>query len=659
MESDLTEDFFDLRDLSERVDLELKKAGGRDGTGKLPRSIWETYSAMANSSGGIIILGIEESEIGAIVSGIPNPDKLIQDFWDQINNRQIVSVNILSDKAVRKRKLPEGEIVTIEVSQADRKQCPVYIGENPLTGTYRRNNEGDYRCPPEIVRQMLGEQAHDTRDAAILDGFTFDDINLETFKLYRQHFANRQPAHILNDLENRDFLRQLGGWSHDRKSGIEGLTLAGLFMFGKLRSILDAAPNYIVDFQERPRAVTENRYIDRLTTDFSWSGNLYDFYRLTYAKLVRDLKVPFDLKGDERKEESLIHEAIREALVNTLVHADYSGSCSILVVKRPDLFGFRNPGLMRVPQQDAIRGGVSDCRNRNLQKMFQLIGLGEQSGFGFPKIYGNWQQQHWRTPELEERIESNQTLLALRMTSLLPPEAISALRKHFGSRIDTLSNPERIALVTAYSEGCVTHSRLKELTKEHPRELSQILHNLVEKRFLDNDGKGKATFYFLPGEHPIEVPGSENAFAPGGPFASILYTEQEKAGSPSSGHIPISSGHLTASSGHLTQDDELDTPRGDISESEWMSLMARAKSIRDTGKSPNREIMRQAILEITQAHFLTIGQMAFLLGRTKESLRKHYINRMLESGDLTPEYSNIKTHPKQRYRSAKPSSNYQ
>lgn len=654
MESDLTEDFFDLRDLSERVDLELKKASGRDGAGKLPRSIWETYSAMANSSGGMIILGVDESGTGAVISGIPNPDKLIQDFWDQINNRQIVSVNILSDQAVRKRTLPEGSIITIEVSQADRKQRPVYVGENPLTGTYRRNNEGDYRCPPEIVRQMLGEQAHDTRDGVILDGYTFDDIHLETFKLYRQHFANRQPAHVLNDLENRDFLRQLGGWRHDRKSGNEGLTLAGLLMFGKLRSILDAVPNYIVDFQERLRAVTENRYIDRLTTDFSWSGNLYDFYRLTYAKLVRDLKVPFDLKRDERKEETPIHETIREALVNTLVHADYGGSCSILVVKRPDLFGFRNPGLMRVPQQDAIRGGVSDCRNRNLQKMFQLIGLGEQSGFGFPKIYGNWQQQHWRTPELEERIESNQTLLALRMTSLLPPEAIAALRKRFGAGIDSMSNPERIALVTAYSEGCVTHSRLKELTKEHPRELSQILHSLVEKHFLENDGKGKATFYFLPGEHPMEATGPENAFALGVSLGTIALAEPEKPRSPSSGHLAASSGHLAGSSGHLPEENKPDSPRGDISETEWMSLMDKAKPIRNTGKSPNREIMRQAILEITQAHFLTIGQMADLLDRTKESLRKHYINPMLESGDLIPEYSNIKTHPKQRYRSAKP-----
>jgi predicted HTH transcriptional regulator len=81
-----------------------------------------------------------------------------------------------------------------------------------------------------------------------------------------------------------------------------------------------------------------------------------------------------------------VHEALREALVNTLIHVDYTGRVSILVVKRPDMFGFRNPGSMRLPLEEVQQGGISDCRNRNLQKMFQLVGLGEQAGSGIPKI---------------------------------------------------------------------------------------------------------------------------------------------------------------------------------------------------------------------------------------------------------------------------------
>ncbi len=91
--------------------------------------------------------------------------------------------------------------------------------------------------------------------------------------------------------------------------------MAGMLMFGKLRSILDAVPNYIVDYQERPQAKTEKRWIDRLTTDGTWSGNLYDFYRQVIRKLYSGLKIPFQLKGPERVEETPVHVALRETVL--------------------------------------------------------------------------------------------------------------------------------------------------------------------------------------------------------------------------------------------------------------------------------------------------------------------------------------------------------
>ncbi len=56
-----------------------------------------------------------------------------------------------------------------------------------------------------------------------------------------------------------------------------------------------------------------------------------------------------------------------------------------LVIKRPDMFGFRNPGELRLPLSVVLAGGTSDCRNRSLQKMFQMVGAAEQAGSGFPK----------------------------------------------------------------------------------------------------------------------------------------------------------------------------------------------------------------------------------------------------------------------------------
>ena len=76
-----------------------------------------------------------------------------------------------------------------------------------------------------------------------------------------------------------------------------------------------------------------------------------------------------------------------------MIHADFHGRCPLLVVRRPGVFIFRNPGHSRLPKEEMLRGGHSDCRNRNMQKMFQFVGLAEQAGSGIPKIYYGWNSQ--------------------------------------------------------------------------------------------------------------------------------------------------------------------------------------------------------------------------------------------------------------------------
>lgn len=87
-------DLLHLEKYKENNRIEAKKS-----LGGLPNSIWETYSAFANTFGGILLLGVEELKDGRLSvanSGISSPNALIKEFWDIINNPKKVSVNILS-----------------------------------------------------------------------------------------------------------------------------------------------------------------------------------------------------------------------------------------------------------------------------------------------------------------------------------------------------------------------------------------------------------------------------------------------------------------------------------------------------------------------------------------------------------------------------------
>lgn len=91
--------------------IEAKKA-----TGGLPNSIWETYSAFANTLGGIILLGVEEYRDKSLHAvDLPNPTFMIEEFWSIINDPQKVSLNILTEKDVTSENVDGKIIVVIRV----------------------------------------------------------------------------------------------------------------------------------------------------------------------------------------------------------------------------------------------------------------------------------------------------------------------------------------------------------------------------------------------------------------------------------------------------------------------------------------------------------------------------------------------------------------
>ena len=378
---------------------------------------------------------------------------------NNLNNPGKVSANLLTDADVQELNIGGKIVVRVNIPQATRQQKPVFLNGQPLGHTYRRLNEGDRLCDDATVKRMLAEQLEDSRDTRILDKFGLNDLDLDSLHAYRNAFAVHRPGHPWVALDDLAFLHMLGGWAEDRASGAAGLTAAGLLMFGRWPAIPEAFPLYFVDYQERSDDPdSQTRWLDRVMPDGSWSGNLYDFFRRVIQRLTADLKVPFVLRDGVRIDDTPVHQAVREALVNCLIHADYTDRASVLVVKSPAGFNFRNPGAMRVPIAQALAGGASDCRNRTLHQMFLLINLGERAGSGLPKIRSGWEQAGHALRLFESFEPFDQTVLEMRWHAA---PAVSAPEAEQGSPISSpISSP-------------ATEERILQLLAENPRYSTQ------------------------------------------------------------------------------------------------------------------------------------------------------------------------------------------
>ncbi|MFQ7855407.1 MAG: helix-turn-helix domain-containing protein [Flavonifractor plautii] len=110
---------FDFQQISryrENNRLEAKLA-----TGGLPRSIWETYSAFANTYGGVILLGVEELPDHTLrVQGLLEPRELVDEFTALLQNPRVVSTNLLTPGDIQVLHVDGGDIVAITVPPASR-----------------------------------------------------------------------------------------------------------------------------------------------------------------------------------------------------------------------------------------------------------------------------------------------------------------------------------------------------------------------------------------------------------------------------------------------------------------------------------------------------------------------------------------------------------
>lgn len=609
-EWDVTEYINTIITHDESADLEFKTASGG-----FPKNLWETYSAFANTDGGIIILGIRERNGHLQIEGL-TPEQIQQykkQFWNDVNNPDCVSYNLLVDRDVIEGEYEGKKLLLIRVPRATRSQRPVYCTSNPFRGhTYKRNNEGDYKCTNEEVKRMLADadDAH-PQDSRILTNYSIDDIDTLSLKQYRQYFTSRQPAHPWLALTDIELLEKLGGYRKDRELNMEGFTLAGILMFGKTESITDPAcvADYFPDFREYLGDESMTRWSDRICPDGTWEANLFQFYRRVYNRLITILPRPFRLEQGIRQDDLPTHVAIREALVNTLIHCDYSEKGSIVIEQRRNKLLFRNPGTLLISRNQYYNGGESICRNKSLQKMFMMIGFSEKAGSGVNKIMQGWQTASWTSPYVNELSRPDRVELILPLVSLFPEDVHKALIQSFGSgRINSLKQESLLTLATCFAEGSTNNDRLQHLLNMHPSDITGMLRTLCTDGFLISDGKGRGTTY------QVNMQLGKNVASSGDNVAS------------SENNVASSKTNVASSEDNVASN-------------------FKKKRL------PYEEITKLICSVATD--YLFLEEIATAVGRNVRYLNNKIIPRMIEEQKLERLYPNIPNHPKQKYKTKK------
>ena len=219
--------------------------------GGLPESIWETYSAFANTEGGSILLGIKEHRDSFTIQGLSEKQiiKYQKNFWSVLNDRNKISRNILLNHHVKVVEYDGKKLLEIQIPAADRHDKPVYVGTDPMKGTYRRDYEGDFLCTEASVRAMFADQRDKSIDSEVLEDMELDALNMETVKGYRVLFEQLHEGHPWNKLMKDEFLIKLKAAAKNKKGEVSP-TVAGILMFGDADRITDVFPDYFLDYRE-------------------------------------------------------------------------------------------------------------------------------------------------------------------------------------------------------------------------------------------------------------------------------------------------------------------------------------------------------------------------------------------------------------------------
>ncbi len=343
------------------------------------QSILRTAVAFANTAGGTLVFGVRDrtKEIIGVKNALDEEERITSIFSDNIKPTLIPEIQIVSWRA--------RELILVNIPHL---VGPFYIrSEGPEKGVFIRLGSSNRRAGPELIAGIQRLAVNTFFDEQPCMEADSEDIDFRAASEFFARVARTIPPSAR---------RSLGLLV--KHAGREFPTRGAVLLFGKeRRSIFPDAVIRCARFRE----LTTERFIGQAEID-------------EYLPTAVESAVAFierhTLKGAEigRIRRKDIHEypppAIREALINAVVHADYSiGGMNIKVAIFDDRIEITNPGMLPFGMTiEAAVSGVSKLRNRVIGRVFRELGLIEQWGSGMGRMIAACHNAGLQPPHFEE-----------------------------------------------------------------------------------------------------------------------------------------------------------------------------------------------------------------------------------------------------------------
>ncbi|MGH3273661.1 MAG: ATP-binding protein [Streptosporangiaceae bacterium] len=494
LDTELAEIVDNLRAIGTDIaDVEVKKAQGG-----LPRSLRETLSAFSNTCGGVIVLGLDE-EHGFAVAGSPDLAKLAADLGSMCSLEMEPAVRPL----IGVHAFEEGRVLVAEIPELDPAQKPCfYKGAGITKGSFVRVGDGDHRLSTYEVQILLSARGQPREDEQPVPGSSLSQLDTASTDAYIARLRTNRP-YAFKDLDRLGVLRRAKVLVRG-EGGTACVSIAGFLTLGSYPQ--EDFPQLMVTFvhyptESGPQSLTGERFLDNVTLE----GPVPVMVRDTLAVIRRNMSRRAVIAGVGRQDVWEYPEtALREALVNALVHRDLSSGArgtQVQVEMYPDRLVLRSPGGLFGPVtlENLSEEGVSSARNATLIKILEDVPLPgetrtvcENRGSGIRSMLNALLAAGMSPPQFDDRISSftvtfpNHTLLG---------EDTFRWITALGER--ELTNTQCVALAMLRDETVLDSRAYRSATGVDSRTAAAELHDLVARDLVVQEGTRRCARYQL------------------------------------------------------------------------------------------------------------------------------------------------------------------